>query len=350
MACGGCGWAHGAGTPAAPAAAAPTNSPALQAAPAAPAAPEHAACRRRARRRHARALVRAAARARPTSSHRAPRLPARTGRALFRICKYINKGNFGEVYEADAVGGASRRRALKRVRYSKEDKAKRSGVENRHCRRRSSCSSSTRIRTSSRITTASSRTGEFLMFLTLVDGAKSLDDAIEHKVLHAGTIGEARQRVERVLADVAAALDFCHANGVLHQDVKQENVLFGADGSAKLMDFGLASKGTGVDGALRAKLEGYTPSFDSPEVQKCLKALKAPRATVPCTRPSRRKQRLSPAEHDIYAFGAMAAALYTMKSGKPIAKAGNAKLATVGAKGFPPADARSTRCAPGPAR
>ena len=40
---------------------------------------------------------------------------------------------------------------------------------------------------------------------------------------------------------------------MLHQHVKQANVLGGADGSAKLMDFGLASLGEGVDGALRAE-------------------------------------------------------------------------------------------------
>ena len=66
---------------------------------------------------------------------------------------------------------------------------------------------------------------EFLMFTTLVDGAKSLDEAVKTKALYAGAVGAARRRVERVLVDVAAALDFCHGRGVLHQDVKQANCL-----------------------------------------------------------------------------------------------------------------------------
>ena len=57
-----------------------------------------------------------------------------TGRALFRVGKLLGKGSFGEVYVADdAVGGAARRRALKRVRYSNFDPAKRDDIERQHC-------------------------------------------------------------------------------------------------------------------------------------------------------------------------------------------------------------------------
>jgi len=48
------------------------------------------------------------------------------------------------------------------------------------------------------------------------------------------------QRILRVVAEVAEALDYAHAHGVVHRDIKPANVMVQPDGSAKVMDFGLA--------------------------------------------------------------------------------------------------------------
>jgi serine/threonine protein kinase len=44
----------------------------------------------------------------------------------------------------------------------------------------------------------------------------------------------------RILGEVAQALDYIHARGVVHRDIKPPNLLLAADGGVKLTDFGIA--------------------------------------------------------------------------------------------------------------
>jgi serine/threonine-protein kinase len=48
------------------------------------------------------------------------------------------------------------------------------------------------------------------------------------------------EKAMSLTADICAALDFSHRNGIVHRDVKPGNVMITPDGAVKVMDFGIA--------------------------------------------------------------------------------------------------------------
>ncbi len=74
---------------------------------------------------------------------------------------------------------------------------------------------------------------------------------------------EAREAA-RVLAEVASGLAALHAAGVVHRDVKPDNVMLRPDGSAVLLDLGVAHEADAETLTKTGQLVG-TPAFMSPE-------------------------------------------------------------------------------------
>lgn len=71
------------------------------------------------------------------------------------------------------------------------------------------------------------------------------------------------QNVVRMAKEIASALDYAHARGVVHCDVKPENILFNEQGAALLTDFGIAARGAQQPAAGAERL-GSAP-YASPE-------------------------------------------------------------------------------------
>ena len=101
----------------------------------------------------------------------------------------------------------------------------------------------------------------------------------------------------RILRELADALGYAHRNGVVHRDIKPDNILLDADsGRAMITDFGIARAATGGEGT-RLTATGAaigTPTYMSPE--QCA------------------GERDIDGRSDLYSLGAMA---YQMLTGEP---------------------------------
>jgi len=86
-------------------------------------------------------------------------------------------------------------------------------------------------------------------------------ESLAERLRREGKLSEEESR--RVLAELAGALDHAHRQGVVHRDIKPDNVLIDDEsGRAMLTDFGVA-KGTG-HGEVTTHIVG-TPHYMSPE-------------------------------------------------------------------------------------
>ncbi len=82
--------------------------------------------------------------------------------------------------------------------------------------------------------------GTYFIVMEYIDGP-SLSQVIRRDgALHP-------RRAAEITSEVAAALGFAHARGIVHRDVKPGNVLLTASGDAKVTDFGIARALSSVD-------------------------------------------------------------------------------------------------------
>jgi serine/threonine-protein kinase len=74
------------------------------------------------------------------------------------------------------------------------------------------------------------------------------------------------QAAAHVVRQVCAALDAAHAAGIVHRDVKPENVFLAAGGAqVKVLDFGISKVGENKDGLTKTGTVMGTPDYMAPE-------------------------------------------------------------------------------------
>ena len=128
--------------------------------------------------------------------------------------------------------------------------------------------------------------GNPFVVMDYIDG-QTLDDCLAEK----GMFTE--EEVIRVLRPIAAALDYAHAHGVVHCDVKPGNVMIAKDGTPYILDFGIAREIQETMTSVTGKPSVGTLMYMSPEQNN--------------------GDEPTPAQ-DVYSFAAMA---YECLAGKP---------------------------------
>ncbi len=169
---------------------------------------------------------------------------------IYRIVRELGRGGMAIVYLADRADGEYQQRvALKWMLQAQPDAESQALF-----RRERQALADLRHPHIARLLDGGAMQGRPWFAMELIEGER-LDR-------HCVAAGLAQRQRLALFQQVCAAVAFAHARGILHRDIKPSNVLVDADGSAKLLDFGIAQL-LGDDDALAAR--ACTPGFASPE-------------------------------------------------------------------------------------
>src|SRR2546422_168455 len=141
-------------------------------------------------------------------------------------------------------------------------------------------------------------TGVHALVLELVEGLTLADRIAQGSILLDEALPIAKQ--------IAEALEAAHEQGIIHRDLKPANVKVRADGTVKVLDFGLAKA---MDSVASAPNVSQSPTITTPAMMTGVGVVLG---TAAYMSPEQAKGRAADKRSDVWAFGCV---LYEMLTG-----------------------------------
>ena len=189
----------------------------------------------------------------PASEGKTRILSANLIAGQYQITRRIGSGGMGLVYEGKDVN-LGRRVAIKHLR---ED-LQRNPQEKERFLSEARLVASLDHPNILRIYSIAEEKGEIYLIFEFIEG-KTLDEWTQGRKL-------SLSQVFQVFKPVAQALDYAHAKGIIHRDVKPSNIMIGNNGIVHVMDFGVARVANTQASQMTRTIVG-TPAYMAPETQ-----------------------------------------------------------------------------------
>lgn len=90
-----------------------------------------------------------------------------------------------------------------------------------------------------------------------------LEESLSQRMKKVGVLPP--EEALEIIKMIASALDYAHRKGIIHRDIKPDNIMFRADGTVVLVDFGIARAMDSATQLTRTGMSIGTPHYMSPE-------------------------------------------------------------------------------------
>jgi serine/threonine protein kinase/tetratricopeptide (TPR) repeat protein len=186
-------------------------------------------------------------------------IPSRIGQRIgaYKIVEAIGEGGMGTVYRAVRDDAQYKKEVAIKLIHTGQDSA---FILSRFRNERQILASLDHPNIARLLDGGTTDDGAPYFVMELIEG-QAVDEYCDHRRL------STRDRL-RVFLQICAAVQFAHQRLVIHRDIKPGNILVGADGAPKLLDFGIAKlldTAAGGEDATMTVFRALTPGYASPE-------------------------------------------------------------------------------------